>query len=289
MIRTLRYSYRSHIVLFPLNSTCKLNQTIIKFNEALRISCFFSSLPGVDDLPAMEASRQQLQSCRESQGTRPVLEEFIPLKNSSAEGLSDQKPAPVSDKANWMTSAQLWSQAGDKQQQQSTSSKTEGDHISFNVSPKLGLDTKQRNGGAFLPFTKERSSAGPNNSTLRAIPELALASSDREREEKQCGESENRMNGSRGEISGKGGSELVAKAVESQATTTTTSTTTTTTTTQTHRKARRCWSPDLHRRFVNALQMLGGSQGKFTVHNFWVELANHYIQPTDFQQKSFKQ
>lgn len=27
------------------------------------------------------------------------------------------------------------------------------------------------------------------------------------------------------------------------------------------RKQRRCWSPELHRRFVNALQQLGGSQG----------------------------
>jgi len=30
---------------------------------------------------------------------------------------------------------------------------------------------------------------------------------------------------------------------------------------QTSRKQRRCWSPELHRRFVNALQKLGGSQG----------------------------
>jgi len=42
---------------------------------------------------------------------------------------------------------------------------------------------------------------------------------------------------------------------------TNTATASTTSTTQTHRKARRCWSPDLHRRFVNALHMLGGSQG----------------------------
>ena len=27
------------------------------------------------------------------------------------------------------------------------------------------------------------------------------------------------------------------------------------------RKHRRCWSPELHRKFVNALQQLGGSQG----------------------------
>lgn len=30
---------------------------------------------------------------------------------------------------------------------------------------------------------------------------------------------------------------------------------------QPNRKQRRCWSPELHRRFVNALQQLGGSQG----------------------------
>lgn len=29
------------------------------------------------------------------------------------------------------------------------------------------------------------------------------------------------------------------------------------------RKARRCWSPELHRRFVIALQQLGGAQGLF--------------------------
>ena len=30
---------------------------------------------------------------------------------------------------------------------------------------------------------------------------------------------------------------------------------------QNSRKQRRCWSPELHRRFVEALQQLGGSQG----------------------------
>ena len=31
---------------------------------------------------------------------------------------------------------------------------------------------------------------------------------------------------------------------------------------QTIRKQRRCWSPGLHRRFIDALHRLGGSQGK---------------------------
>ena len=36
---------------------------------------------------------------------------------------------------------------------------------------------------------------------------------------------------------------------------------------QTVRKQRRCWSPELHRRFVNALQQLGGSQGEEMKYN----------------------
>jgi hypothetical protein len=31
---------------------------------------------------------------------------------------------------------------------------------------------------------------------------------------------------------------------------------------QQHRKARRCWSPELHRLFVSALNQLGGAQGQ---------------------------
>lgn len=31
---------------------------------------------------------------------------------------------------------------------------------------------------------------------------------------------------------------------------------------QNPRKQRRCWSPELHRRFVDALQQLGGAQGR---------------------------
>ncbi|GAB4832921.1 hypothetical protein Ancab_006940 [Ancistrocladus abbreviatus] len=80
-------------------------------------------------------------------------------------------------------------------------------------------------------------------------------------EDKKCSEIENRVNGSRSESSSKGANVMANKVVDSKTTATiATNMTTTTTTTQSHRKARRCWSPDLHRRFVNALQKLGGSQ-----------------------------
>lgn len=172
----------------------------------------------------------------------------------------------MSDKANWMTSAQLWSQTNDGTKQHSPKQTD----IGFIVSPKLGLDVKQRNGGAFHPFSKETNPSCP--SPLSPLPELALGSADKlENQVRKCTEStDNGMSCSRGENPSKGGSvgvgiELGKGAsvpVDSQTTTTTTGTVGSNTNSQTHRKARRCWSPDLHRRFVNALQMLGGSQGK---------------------------
>ncbi|KAL2901158.1 Myb family transcription factor EFM [Bienertia sinuspersici] len=183
----------------------------------------------------MEASRNQLQSYKaNNQGSRPVLEEFIPLKHPNLEG-PDQK------------TANLWSQqAGDTNKQQvSTLPKSEADNYFSISSPKLALDNKQRNeGGAFLLFAREQNSI-QNNSNISM-------------EDKKCVESDNGVSGSRSENSSKGGNVEGDKATDSQAPTTLTCGTTTS---QTHRKARRCWSPDLHRRFVNALQMLGGSQG----------------------------
>lgn len=228
----------------------------------------------------MEASRQQLQAYRGNQGPRPVLEEFIPLKHSTTE--SSERSTNIPDnKANWMTSVQLWSQASDgltKPQSTITSPKDhlQDHHMGFNVSHKLGLDNKQRNGGAFLPFSKDRSNSSSCPSpTLRPLPELALASTEKDLEDKKCSEAD-QINGvtclRRSESSGKCGNGGVVEPVKGASTGNGTSegqtannnnnnTNNTSSTTQTHRKARRCWSPDLHRRFVNALQMLGGSQG----------------------------
>jgi len=199
----------------------------------------------------VEASRQQLQAFRSNQGTRPILEEFIPIKHSNSQE-STEKTSNISDKASWMTSAQLWSQASEGTiPKSSITSPKESADTGFSVSPKLTLDSKHRNGGAFLPFSKERNSC----QGIGVLPELALASS--ESEMKKCEEVEKC---SKRDNSGKGGSfeGIVDAAIATEAQTTNTTTTTTNTT---GRKARRCWSPDLHRRFVNALQMLGGSQG----------------------------
>lgn len=172
-----------------------------------------------------------------------------------------------------MTTAQLWSQESNETKLQTTlNTFPKKTNIGFSVSPKISLDTKQRNGGAFLPFSKERN--------LCPSPILALASTEPEMEDQKCLETENGFScpkrGNSEKIGNNNGGVVVIEqgkgtgnsSSDGQATNTGTgnctnnTTTSTTTSSQAHRKARRCWSPDLHRRFVNALQMLGGSQGK---------------------------
>ncbi|XP_052198659.1 myb family transcription factor EFM-like [Diospyros lotus] len=240
------------------DQTQKLEDFLARLEEErLKIDVFKRELPLCMQLltNAVEASRQQLQTFRANQGPRPVLEEFIPIKKSSSE--RSEKASNLSDMANWMTSAQLWSQASDGTKQQSTETSPE---IGFSVGSNLALDNKHRNGGAFLPFSKERNSPSP---TMRALSDLALASPEKGIEEKKCSEMDNGIACTRKENAG--GKPATAKNEQGQggnvaAADSQTATVTTTNTTQTHRKARRCWSPDLHRRFVNALQMLGGSQ-----------------------------
>ncbi|KAM7276553.1 hypothetical protein ACFE04_018419 [Oxalis oulophora] len=248
--------------------------------ERVKIDAFKRELPLCMQLltNAMEASRQQLQAQKVNQqhqgSIRPVLEEFIPLKNSTNEAtILDNKTINATDKANWMTNALLWNPTSCNNNNENNPIKENStDHtinhqIGFNVvSPKLGLDmTKQRNGGAFLPFSKDR-----NSSVNRALPELALANSNsgdqklemeiinkcsvNENSIDQSGNRESGNNNNNGDVvlvidqqqQSKGGSDGQLTSGNSN--------------NQTHRKARRCWSPDLHRRFVNALQMLGGSQ-----------------------------
>ncbi|CAJ1975438.1 unnamed protein product [Sphenostylis stenocarpa] len=254
------YSYSTLLKSFAdqTDQTYKLEEFLSRLEEErLKIDAFKRELPLCMQLltNAVEASRQQLQAFRSNQGTRPVLEEFIPIKHPSSQENTD-KASNISDKANWMISAQLWSQAseGTKPKSAITSSK-EGADTGFSVSPKLTLDNIHRNGGAFLPFSKERNSC----QGLRGLPELALASSENEMEEKKCEEAEKC---SQRENSVKGGSceGIVDQGKSAAVATAQTTCNTTNTTGQTHRKARRCWSPDLHSRFVNALQMLGGSQ-----------------------------
>lgn len=203
--------------------------------ERHKINAFKRELPLCMQLlnNAMETYKKQLEAYQTNQEPKPVLEEFIPVSNMS---INAPEKSPVvtvqSEKANWMVSAQLWSPS---------SADNNNNNNSMEKQTKLELDSKQRNGGAFLPFSKKRGNGGS------LVPELGLGSPT---VENKCLESDGNTSKSMTvfqEQQPKGGSSTsIGNNNEGNH--------------GGHRKARRCWSPDLHKRFVNALQKLGGSQ-----------------------------
>lgn len=78
-------------------------------------------------------------------------------------------------------------------------------------------------GGAFHPFKREKSAGTSSSAAVQTLASMPAKTA--------------------GEGNGNGGSKKEEKETQSQ------------------RKQRRCWSPELHRRFLQALQQLGGSHG----------------------------
>lgn len=85
----------------------------------------------------------------------------------------------------------------------------------------------KRNGGAFQPFQREKS-VGKTNRPVAKVPASAPATSS-----------------TTDTVSGGSGESLKKEEKDGQG----------------QRKQRRNWSPELHRRFLHALQQLGGSHG----------------------------
>ncbi|KAI5066790.1 hypothetical protein GOP47_0017318 [Adiantum capillus-veneris] len=127
----------------------------------------------------------------------------------------------------------------------------------FSTSSKPLFHSKTKFGGAFTPFSRDKHVVHPTPRTGSFNPaDLALSLKDRDVSFNQQLETPvslpNLSNGKPQEIvqqheedlAVKGSAEVVNAQNDSPPA----------------RKARRCWSPELHRRFVNALQQLGGSQ-----------------------------
>ncbi|XP_038890839.1 myb family transcription factor EFM [Benincasa hispida] len=256
--------------------------------ERLKIDAFKRELPLCMQLltNALETSRQQLQGCRvnsnniddQENGQKPILEEFIPLKQTTSEG--SESLSNISDKANWMTSAQLWSQTTTTNNLTNDETKPHlpiDRHHQIGLIPKLQRNNNHHhhnNGGAFLPFSKDR--ILQNSTSSSHLPDLALAATSTiataanfgDNDGNKCGNSNHHQQENGNLVTGKvnlgGEGQIITSSSNNNSNNNSTvvanNNNTTNSTNQTHRKARRCWSPDLHRRFVNALQMLGGSQ-----------------------------
>ncbi|GLJ30708.1 hypothetical protein SUGI_0608570 [Cryptomeria japonica] len=250
----------------------------------------------------MVFSYEEQQYMPASSDSRPVLEEFIPLKKPCDESGEesevnhshhDSKRTKFDngEKPNWMSSAQLWSQNSEseeckEEQRVSPQEKPLKPHDShsgrsgqeqvFASNSKLFPDSKQRTGGAFLPFSRERQSnpaVSVRSDAGKTLPDLALSSGEQEvGSSLRCNEMAKLNNAttttfrsSKSKEPTETATPVISKEGSAKPNVGGCSPAPTTSNGaqsggQSQRKARRCWSPELHRRFVSALQQLGGSQ-----------------------------
>lgn len=156
--------------------------------------------------------------------------------------------------------------SGDVDAEQATSS-----------SPRLALSSRQRPAGAFLPFIREKPSARPPSTHSDAAAcngtDLSLSSPGDGERTSASGKSASGVGMSLEEVGSMDGCLVRQRKYAAAAEVQTAealcgveggpaASTTTSSSGQASRKARRCWSPELHRRFVGALQQLGGAQGE---------------------------
>ncbi|KAJ7565850.1 hypothetical protein O6H91_02G077300 [Diphasiastrum complanatum] len=168
-----------------------------------------------------------------------------------------------SNKPSWMAKAQLWSEHPERADMAKEEAKQ-----TCSSSPKFILNSTHGSGGAFSPFVRGKQwegvvsgseetssvakltlSSGMNNIRKGAIRIVDEVAEDRVREvvETQGTEviSRHGTTGVLGSGNSFGGGSLNSLHGTGH---------------QNQRKARRCWSPELHRRFLSALEQLGGSQ-----------------------------
>ncbi|KAG8045861.1 hypothetical protein GUJ93_ZPchr0008g13104 [Zizania palustris] len=269
-----------HLTTTTVQATQKLQEFLYRLEEErLKIDAFKRELPLCMQLlsHAMEAYRQQLEayqmgSQHGAAAARPlVLEEFILPKNigidaAAAVPIDKAGSNATSEKASWMVSAQLWNGTTVDTAAKGPQTAREHSEHPLDTSPKLtvldggGGSAGQRKVGAFLPFSKDNAMA---DGGAAALPELSLAPAEKDAITVAAAEVDKKPY-----VHDAGGNNgVVARRDAAQSGTKPTSTALDGQSVpppppplQTHRKARRCWSPELHRRFVNALQILGGAQ-----------------------------
>ncbi|MBA0875556.1 hypothetical protein Goshw_007920 [Gossypium schwendimanii] len=232
----------------------KLDSFVKRLEEEMRkIDGFKRELPLSMLLlnDAILALKEESTQCVRRRNVEPVLEEFIPLKNNQKENNNhseeEEEEEEDDSKKNWMSSVQLWN--------------TDDDDYS-SIDDKL--DTKRNHGDpfknrgkvrGFMPF-KANLSFAVKKEEKREIPihGLTILTPGIKNPKVELGFTESRMSRSRaascsslkGQVNFRSELQPLSDHQQQQQ--------------QATRKQRRCWSSELHRRFVNALQQLGGSQ-----------------------------
>ncbi|KAK6921779.1 SANT/Myb domain [Dillenia turbinata] len=212
--------------------------------ERKKIQVFHRELPLCLQLvtQAIEACKQQLSTtstenygqseCSEQTSSDgPVIEEykFIPIKRTSS--FDEEEQLSNKSKKNNVGNEEKSTKKSDWLKSVQLWNESP-DRSPDKDSPRKGVVEVKKNGGAFHPFTKENKISGisPQTATVRVSNSTATSSTV---------ETANATTSTGG--GGGGGGRKEEKEGQSQ------------------RKPRRCWSPELHRRFLHALQQLGGA------------------------------
>ncbi|KAG5028661.1 hypothetical protein JHK87_012175 [Glycine soja] len=167
-----------------------------------------------------------------------VVEELMPLMKTNSEGNGSLMIVgkESSDKKNWMNSVQLWNVETKQMNEEDNQCVPNNPIEQKNDTNKSGRASLAFNGNKCVSKTVMR-----DDKEMSQVPSLGLMTPVFE------------MNHRKTESGYGHGSSMITSSVEikghqSQQPQ------------QNPRKQRRCWSPDLHRRFVDALQQLGGPQ-----------------------------
>ncbi|XP_050368198.1 transcription factor HHO5-like [Argentina anserina] len=189
---------------------------------------------------AIERLKEEVMQC-EGVGYRAVvIEEFVPMKKKEDENGGVVSEMENNDMKSWMSSAQLWSTNINFDYSKSELKVRNGEDDRSVPENPIEMSKKRSRGGAFVPF---KGSYVKEDKEVSEVSSLSLMTP-------MC---EVKNGSSKSITRGGSGPCLVKLQIEAQQLS------------QHHqqqyfRKQRRCWSPELHHRFVDALQQLGGSQ-----------------------------
>ncbi|KAH7575188.1 hypothetical protein JRO89_XS02G0060100 [Xanthoceras sorbifolium] len=208
----------------------------------------------------LDVLKEESMQCTTSKNVQqPILEEFMPLKKTNCDDenediatIKKEKDSSKDNKKNWMSSVQLWNTDDHHTTTDPIldSKQNPNMKIKRNEEENLFQACKSRTGArAFMPFKAYTGFGKKEDKEELPVHGLSLVTPGIKNPREDTGSSGSRTS--------------CSKSVSSSAPNIVQSNVRTgphPPQQPTSRKQRRCWSPELHRRFVNALQQLGGSQ-----------------------------
>ncbi|XP_071736780.1 transcription factor HHO5-like [Rutidosis leptorrhynchoides] len=184
---------------------------------------------------AIVTLKEELMVCKNS--NNQPLKEFLPIKKPY-DNDDDDDPKDESDKKNWLTSTQLWNTIdNDLGTNRVSKQKPVEQVINQKITEEEQYENRDSFCGKFIPFS------APGLTLV--TPGIKSLSRGNVFDTQAVANKKNLVSYSLPDVQ----SDIKIGNPQSQQPQQ-----------QTSRKQRRCWSTELHRRFVNALQELGGSK-----------------------------